>query len=200
MGFVITNILFYFGGLLLGVGDVVAIIGAIQSMFFGFLILILVINETDNTFADVYSAAVSTQNIYHKIDQRYLIFGFTSLSIILAMIIPIAQYETFILLIGAVFVPLFGVVLCDYYIIRNLKYTKDMIYGKDVLKIGYTAIVSWSIGVLVYYVLSSLSPIHMAELPKIGATIPSLIVSSSIYLIMVRLKGYKERKVREPAL
>jgi nucleobase:cation symporter-1, NCS1 family len=199
IGFAITNILFYFGGILLGVTDVVAIIGAIQSMFFGFLILILVVNETDNTFADVYSAAVSSQNIYHKLNQRYLIVGFTSLSTILAMIIPIAQYETFILLIGAVFVPLFGVVLTDYYIVRNRKYTKDMIYGESALKIGFTAIISWSIGVLVYYLLSSLSPIHMAELPEIGATIPSLIVSSLVYLTVVRLKGHRERKTREPA-
>jgi nucleobase:cation symporter-1, NCS1 family len=199
IGFAITNILFYFGGILLGVTDVVAIIGAIQSMFFGFLILILVANETDNTFADVYSAAVSTQNIYHKINQRYLIIGFTALSTVLAMIIPIAQYETFILLIGAVFVPLFGVVLSDYYIVRNRKYTKDMIYGEGALKIGFKAIISWSIGVLVYYLLSSLSPIHLAELPNIGATIPSLIVSSSLYLVMVRLKGLRERKMREPA-
>jgi len=199
IGFAITNILFYFGGILLGVTDVVAIIGAIQSMFFGFLILILVVNETDNTFADVYSAAVSSQNIYHKLNQRYLIVGFTSLSTILAMIIPIAQYETFILLIGAVFVPLFGVVLTDYYIVRNRKYTKDMIYGESALKIGFTAIISWSIGVLVYYLLSSLSPIHMAELPEIGATIPSLIVSSLVYLTVVRLKRHRERKTREPA-
>ena len=198
IGFAITNILFYFGGILLGVTDVVAIIGAIQSMFFGFLILILVVNETDNTFADVYSAAVSSQNIYHKLNQRYLIVGFTSLSTILAMIIPIAQYETFILLIGAVFVPLFGVVLTDYYIVKNRKYTKDMIYGESALKIGFTAIISWSIGVLVYYLLSSLSPIHMAELPKIGATIPSLVVSSLLYLVMIRLKGYRERKLENP--
>lgn len=168
-------------------------------MFFGFLILILVVNETDNTFADVYSAAVSTQNIYHKINQRYLIVGFTSLCTILAMIIPIAQYQTFILLIGAVFVPLFGVVLSDYYIIRNRKYTKDMIYGEGALRIGFTAIIAWSTGVLVYYLLSSLSPIHMAQLPNIGATIPSLIVSSSFYLVMMRFKGRRERKIREPA-
>src|SRR5829696_3036542 len=199
IGFAITNILFYFGGILLGVTDVVLIIGAIQSIFFGFLILILIVSETDNTFADVYSAAVSTQNIYRKINQRYLIVGFTSVSTILAMMIPIAQYETFILLIGAVFVPLFGVVLSDYYIVRNRKYTEDMLFGKSALKIGFTAIISWSIGVVIYYLLSPLSPIHMAELPKIGATIPSIIVSSSLYLIMVRLKGHRERKVREPA-
>ena len=36
--------------------------------------------------------------------------------------------------------------------------------------------------VLVYYLLSSLSPIYMPDLPQIGATIPSLIVSSIVYM------------------
>jgi hypothetical protein len=37
----------------------VGTIAAIQSIFFGFLLLILLVDEVDNAFADVYSAAVS---------------------------------------------------------------------------------------------------------------------------------------------
>jgi putative hydroxymethylpyrimidine transporter CytX len=111
VGFAITNVLFYFGGVLLGTSDVFAILFAIQSIFFGFLLLLFILHETTNAFADVYSSSVSTQSIYRKIKQSYLIVGFTALSTVLAMTIPISQYETFILLIGAVFVPLFGVVL-----------------------------------------------------------------------------------------
>ena len=72
IGFTLTNILFYFGGLMLGVSDVVGIITAIQSIFFGFLLLILLVDEADNAFADVYSAAVSTQSIIRK-DQTALL-------------------------------------------------------------------------------------------------------------------------------
>ena len=126
IGFTLTNILFYFGGLVLGISDTVGIISAIQSIFFGFLLLVLLADEADNAFADVYSAAVSTQSIFRKIKQRYLIIGFTTLSVIFAMTISIANYETFILLVGAVFVPLFGVVLSDYYIVKRRKYTYPM--------------------------------------------------------------------------
>ena len=129
IGFTLTNILFYFGGVMLGLSDVVGIITAIQSIFFGFLLLILLVDEADNAFADVYSAAVSTQSIFRKIKQVYLIIGFTIISTILAMTISIANYETFILLIGAVFVPLFGVVLSDYYIVKRRKYTEPIMYG-----------------------------------------------------------------------
>ena len=79
MGFAITNILFYFGGVLVGNSDVVAIILALQSIFFGFLLFMFILHETTNAFADVYSSSVSTQSIFHKIKQRYLIIGFTAL-------------------------------------------------------------------------------------------------------------------------
>jgi len=182
IGFAITNILFYFGGVLVGNSDVVAIIVAIQSIFFGFLLFMFILHETNNAFADVYSSAVSTQSIFHKIKQRYLIIGFTALSTILALLIPISQYETFILLIGSVFVPLFGVVLSDYYIVKRRQYTQDMMYGKNVLKIGFPAIVAWSFGVLLYYLLFSVSPIYIPQLSQIGATIPSFVGSFLLYL------------------
>jgi len=203
IGFTLTNILFYFGGVMLGVSDVVAIIAAIQSIFFGFLLLILLVDEADNAFADVYSAAVSTQSIFRKLKQFYLIIGFTALSTVLAMTISIANYETFILLIGAVFVPLFGVVLSDYYIVKRRKYTESMMYGRGAatnggaLKIGLPAIIAWSLGVVLYYLLSSLSPIYIPNWPPIGATIPSFIVSALLYVGMMyytRQRGYLLKK------
>jgi nucleobase:cation symporter-1, NCS1 family len=190
VGFAITNILFYFGGVLLGTSDVVAIVIALQSIFFGFLLLMFILHETTNAFADVYSSAVSTQSIFRKIKQRYLIIGFTAFSTLLAMLIPISQYETFILLIGAVFVPLFAVVLSDYYIVKRGQYAQDMMYGKGVLKIGFPAIAAWSFGVLLYYLLSSLSPIYIPQWPQIGATIPSFIGSSLLYLGIIQRRKW----------
>jgi putative hydroxymethylpyrimidine transporter CytX len=181
-GFAVTNVLFYFAGVLLGASDIVTIISAIQSIFFGFLMLVLIVDETDNTFADVYSASVSTQSIFPKFDQRYLIAAFTAFSIIMANLIPISQYQTFLLLIGAVFVPLFGVVLSDYYILKRMRYKDDFYYDPKTNRIGYTAIVAWFIGVVVYFILSSLSFIYMSGILQIGATIPSLIVSSLCYI------------------
>jgi nucleobase:cation symporter-1, NCS1 family len=188
IGFALTNVLFYFGGLMLGISDTLGIISAIQSILFGFLLLVLLADEADNAFADVYSAAVSTQSIFRKIKHHHLIIGFITLSVILAMTISIANYETFILLIGAIFVPLFGVVLSDYYIIKQRKYEYSMMYDENALKIGFPAIIAWSLGVFVYYTLSSLSPIYIPNWPAIGATIPSLIVSSLAYIIVINIR------------
>ncbi len=194
IGFAITNILFYFGGLLVNSSDTIAIIVSIQSMFFGLLLFMFILHEITNAFADIYSSAISSQSVFHKVNQRYLIIGFTVLSTILAVIIPISRYETFILLIGAVFVPLFGVVLTDYYIINRRRYTREMMYGKHLL-LGVPAILSWLVGVLLYYVLSSLSPIYIFQWPQIGATIPSFIGSSLLYLGLIKAKQYRIGKI-----
>lgn len=193
IGFTMTNILFYFGGVLLGTFDVIAIVIAIQAMFFGFLMLLLIVDEADNAFADVYSAAVSAQDIFSKVSQKHLVIGFTALSAILAMMVSIQEYEVFLLLIGAIFVPLFGVVLTDYYIVRRQKYTEQMLYlRQNRLGIGVPAIIAWALGSLINYMLSPLSPIYLPQLPAMGATIPSLAAASLIYLAIVRLRPQKK--------
>lgn len=189
IGFTMTNILFYFGGVLLGTSDIFAIVAAIQAMFFGFLMLLLLVDEADNAFADVYSASVSAQNMFPKISQKYLIVGFTALSAILAMVVSIEQYELFLLLIGAIFVPLFGVVLTDYYVVKRQKYTEQMLYVRqNRLGIGAPGIIAWTLGALLNYILSPLSPIYIPQLPAIGATIPSLAAASVIYLAITRVQ------------
>jgi putative hydroxymethylpyrimidine transporter CytX len=107
LGFSITNIIFYVGGLLFGVGDISSIIVSIQAILFGFILLVMIVDEIDNAFADIYSAAVSSQNIFHNLNQRHLIIGFSGLSTVLAIFVSIEGYEQFLFLVGALFVPLF---------------------------------------------------------------------------------------------
>lgn len=196
IGFSITNIIFYLGGLLLGVGDVSSIIISIQAILFGFILLVMIVDEVDNAFADIYSAAISSQSIFRNLNQRYLIIGFTALSTILSIFVSIEGYQQFLLLIGALFIPLFGVLLTDYFVIKRGKYQIDMIYGNGnkIIKIGYPAIIAWSIGAILYYLLSQLSPIYVSQIPTMGSTIPSLIVSSLLYLLITKLIKFKVAK------
>jgi nucleobase:cation symporter-1, NCS1 family len=200
IGFSITNIIFYLGGLLLGLGDVSSIIISIQAILFGFILLVMIVDEVDNAFADIYSAAISSQNIFPNLNQRYLIIGFSIVSTILAIFISMEGYEQFLLLIGALFIPLFGVLLTDYFLVKRSRYQIDMMYGNGnkLIKIGYPAIVAWSIGAVLYYLLSQLSPIYLSEIPTIGSTIPSVIVSSLLYLLITKL--YLKFKVAKNAI
>jgi NCS1 family nucleobase:cation symporter-1 len=135
------------------------------------------------------------QDIFSRISQRYLVVGFTAISAVLAMVVSIQDYEVFLLLIGAIFVPLFGVVLTDYYIVRRQKYTEQMLYAnQNRLGIGVPAVIAWTFGTLLNYILSPLSPIYMPQLPGIGATIPSLAAASLIYVALTRMSFRRERR------
>jgi purine-cytosine permease-like protein len=171
----------------LGFGDISSIIISIQAILFGFILLVMIVDEIDNAFADIYSAAISSQSIFHNLNQRYLIIGFSIASTILAIFVSIEGYEQFLLLIGALFIPLFGVLLTDYFILKRGRYQNNMLYGNTVIKIGYPAVVSWFMGALLYYLLSDYSPIYLSQLSTIGSTIPSLIVSSLSYLLITSL-------------
>ena len=196
IGFTITNILFYLIGVLLGINDVFEILFAIQTFFYGFILLILIVDEIDNVFADIFSSAMSFKNIFNKINYKYLVILFTVLSCILSNIIPINQYQSFLLLVGALFSPIFTIVLIDYYILKKGKVKIEEFYNKC-NKFKISAFFSFFIGSLIYLVLSPISPIHIENI-NIGSTIPSMAVSLISFIslehIIKRVKFKKNSK------
>jgi putative hydroxymethylpyrimidine transporter CytX len=75
------------------------------------LLLALLAGETDEAFADIYSAAVSIQNVFPRANHRLLVVGVAAAGTALAAVITMGDYENFLFLLGSVFVPLFGVLL-----------------------------------------------------------------------------------------
>ena len=193
IGFSITNTLFYLIGILLGINDVFEILFAIQTFFYGFILLILIVDEIDNVFADIFSSAMSFKNIFNKINYKYLVIIFTVLSCILSNVIPINQYESFLFIIGALFTPLFSIVLIDYYVVKKGKVSINLFYDKCV-KFKISAFSSFFIGSLTYFIISPISPIHLENL-NIGSTIPSMAISIISFLsIEYTIKKVKLKK------
>lgn len=75
---------------------------------------VLVVRETDQSFANVYSTAVSIQNMAPRWDRRILTSGIGALAIVVALTIDISQYTNFLYLIGAVFIPLSGALIAAW--------------------------------------------------------------------------------------
>ena len=80
---------------------------------------LLAVRELDQAFADIYSTAVSIQNLRPLADRRVLagIIGLVSTG--LALWLNIADYQDFLDLIGSVFVPMFGVFVIDYFVVSR---------------------------------------------------------------------------------
>ena len=72
------------------------------------------VDETDEAFANVYSTAVSLQNLMPGVPQWLLILAVSTVATIGALTIDLAHYLDFLYLLGSCFVPLFGVLLADW--------------------------------------------------------------------------------------
>ena len=94
------------------------VIGALLAVPLGLLaLLLLVVLELDEAFANIYSTAISAQNVAARVDRRVLAVAVGALATLLALLFDITAYEAFLFLIGAVFVPLVGVFVVAYFLV-----------------------------------------------------------------------------------
>jgi nucleobase:cation symporter-1, NCS1 family len=79
---------------------------------------VLVLREVDQSFANVYSTAMSVHNLLPRVDRRLLTLGIGVL--VTALALPVhefgSMYYGFLGLIGSVFVPLLAVLAVDYFL------------------------------------------------------------------------------------
>ena len=119
-GYSVTQVLCYVIGLLALVtvahGNSSDIFGAFIALPVGSLgFAILAARELDQSFADVYSTAISIQNLRPLWDRRVLAGVITALTTAGALWLNIADYENFLTLLGSVFVPMSAVLIADYF-------------------------------------------------------------------------------------
>jgi purine-cytosine permease-like protein len=149
-------------------------------------LLALTVDETDEAFANVYSAAVSSENVLTEIPQRLLVGGAAIVATLGALALDLTQYQQFLLLLGAFFVPLFGVLLADW-LLNGMHYSADDIFRGPAFRPGM--IVSWLAGFMVYEWLAQtqglgfwtdfLARLHPPE-SQIGASLPAFAVSLAL--------------------
>lgn len=124
LGFFVTSVWFLAMGafLMLGSGvkqepkDFAAAVALIAG--WGSL-LILLADETHNAWADLYSTAVSLQNVAPKARQRWLIVVIGAACLAAAVFMDITRYQDFLYLFGSFFIPLFGVLTADYFVVHR---------------------------------------------------------------------------------
>jgi purine-cytosine permease-like protein len=98
-------------------GDADKIFDTFTGVTAGWLFFaVLVLRESDQSFANVYSTAMSVQNLLPRVDRRILALGIGAL--VTALALPIhdfTSYGNFLYLIGSVFVPLSAVLVVDFF-------------------------------------------------------------------------------------
>jgi NCS1 family nucleobase:cation symporter-1 len=156
--FIPLALLFGLGALLAlsrGLADPAAIFTAIAAGGVGSAValLALTVDETDEPFANVYSAAVSIQNLFPGLPQGLLIVGVAAVAALGALYVDIVAYETFLFLLGSCFVPLFGVLAADF-----------MLGAARSVEVRWAGIVAWAAGFALYQWIQPTGPEWWTEL------------------------------------
>jgi len=142
-------------------------------------LLALTVDESDEAFANVYSGAVSLQNLVPHVPQRVLVGGFAATATLGALVVDLRNYQTFLYLLGSFFVPLFAVLLADW-LLAGRHYDRDAVFLVPDLRVEMIA--AWLAGFALYQWLSPQGPawwtrivahFHPHSLPWGGASLPS---------------------------
>ena len=207
-GYLVANVWLYALGALLVLsagataspaGMATGILALAGGTFAGVLFLTgLLVGETDEAFADVYSAALCLQNIAPRVSARWLIVGVAAVGTVLAAWLTMERYEAFLFLIGSVFVPLFGVLFAHFVVNRRDPIAEDELYrsrGAYWFTGGFhlVALMPWVAGFVVYHWILPTGPSWWtgtvgrlisepvtADVPWLSASIPSFLIAFAL--------------------
>jgi nucleobase:cation symporter-1, NCS1 family len=142
-------------------------------------LLALTFDETDEPFANVYSAAVSLQNLLPEAPQRLLIVLVSAAAAGGALAIDLGRYQSFLFLLGSFFVPLFGVLAADF------------VYGAGPpVSVRWSGLTAWLAGFAAYQWIQPTGPGWWTDLAggapgagefTGGASLPSFALAFALY-------------------
>jgi len=204
VGYAMANTAFYVLGAALaalGITRGLDFIGAIGLLGLGFLpVFFILIDETDNAFANVYSTAVSMQNLAPKRRQLWSIVAATVIAGAGAVLLLGrgqgfgGDYELFLVAIGGVFVPLLGVVIADALLLRRASHRPEE-FAAAAPRVRWSSLLSWSFGALLYFgVYFQLIP----TFPPVGATLPSFALAVGLQILLARAESAWARRASVP--
>jgi purine-cytosine permease-like protein len=131
-----------------------------------------------------------------------------------ALVGDLSQYESFLFLLGALFVPLFGVLAADYFVLARRRYDTTALYHPHgpYRGVRWPAVLVWLLGFLVYNWINP-GTVHAwvslldrvfadllylpfplsARLPWLGASLPAFTVSFLATLTLGRRSTSRAR-------
>ncbi|ROO90666.1 putative hydroxymethylpyrimidine transporter CytX [Actinocorallia herbida] len=159
---------------------------------------VFVLREADQSFANVYSTALSIQNLVPRVDRRVLSVGLGALITVLALVLNMDDYYGFLALIGSVFVPLLGVLAADFFLGRGRTGWNT---APDA-PARWSMVVSWLGGFVVYQLINPgqlgawqrfwegvQDTIGLTVQPWMSASLLSFLVAGVLALVCGRIAG-----------
>jgi putative hydroxymethylpyrimidine transporter CytX len=131
---------------------------------------LILFDEIDNAYGDVYSGAVSSHSLKPSMSIRQWGIAIAVVCTVLALFLPMHSLEPFLLLLSSVFVPLYGVILG--------RLGTGIFSGQGTApaadeKVKFTAAALWIGGIVVYHSLAKWAP-------QFGSALPTLVLTFAL--------------------
>jgi NCS1 nucleoside transporter family len=155
--------------------------------------LIIVLTSTTANAINLLGAGISITNLNKRIKSIPALLFTTVIAGILT-VVPLYignfldSFETLLSYIGMVFGPMFGIMIVDYFVIKKRNYIAAELDNKHGMYwyfhgFNLAAVATWIISIIFYLVVKNLP----AFTSTIGATFPTILLSSVIYYIAAKL-------------
>ena len=128
----------------LGATDVIAALVALPA---GAIALgILLIDEVDEAFANIYSTTMSSRTSSRTSTAGSSPWSIGVIATLLAGFLDFSQYQSFLFLIGSVFVPLFAVAAADFLLVSGQRWD----VSRRSSRLRWAPVVAWAGGFVAY--------------------------------------------------
>jgi NCS1 family nucleobase:cation symporter-1 len=162
---------------------------------------ILLVDEVDEAFANVYSTTMSVQNLFPRLDRRVVAVIIGVVATLLAGFFDMSQYQSFLYLIGSVFVPLFAVAAADFFLISRQRWDVSA-----TSRLRVVPVVAWACGFVAYQLVYPGDVPGWADLWSgvdasigfvpptwLGSSVAAIVVSAVVMTVLGRLTRSRTR-------
>ena len=134
-------------------------------------LLIIVFSTVTTTFLDAYSAGISSESVFSKINGKYAAIAVTIIGTIAAIVYPMDNITDFLYLIGSVFAPMIAIQIADFFILKKDRANKAV----DICNI-----IVWLAGFAAYRFLLNVDTI-------VGNTLPDMVFTIILCVIVTKI-------------
>ena len=127
---------------------------------------------------DAYSAGISSESVFSKINGKYAAIAVTIIGTIAAIVYPMDNITDFLYLIGSVFAPMIAIQIADFFLLKQ---------DKSSQAVHMPNMIIWVIGFVVYRILMNV------DMP-VGNTLPDMVITIILCLIAGKLIPEKNQK------
>ena len=136
-------------------------------------LLIIVFSTVTTTFLDAYSAGVSSESIWSKIDGKWIAVAVTVVGAVGAIFLPLTDITDFLYFIGSVFAPMIAIQIADFFILKQ---------NKETCVFCIQNLIIWFVGFVIYRLLMHVDIV-------VGNTLPDMLITIVICVAVSRIRN-----------